>query len=376
MRGMRSAKAITGVALAGIALMIAGVVRTPPVSAAGLWEAQNTGTKASLRGLSVVDNMVVWTSGSSGTYVRTNDGGRSWTAAQVKGAEELDFRGVKAFDANTAVLMSSGPAEQGRARLYRTSDGGAHWSLVYETKAPGAFLDCMAFWDHEHGLAVGDPVGGKFFVLVTDDGGKTWSQVDPGLVHSPKPGERASHPEVPQALKGEGAFAASNSCVAVEGSSKAWFVTGGAGVARVFRTGDRGRTWQVTETPVDAATASSGLFSVAFSDARHGVAVGGDYQKAMESRTTAALTGDGGRTWALAAAPAAGLFLSGVASTGEGTLLAVGPAGWAESRDGGHTWAKGGDTGFNVVAFGGGRVWAAGNEGRVSRFALIPSPQK
>jgi photosystem II stability/assembly factor-like uncharacterized protein len=349
---------------AGIACVV--VLVTCAVAAQAQWEMQNANTRASLRGLSVVSDQVVWASGSGGTYLRTTDGGRTWTAAKVPGAEELDFRGVKAFDADTAVLMSSGPAEQGRARIYRTSDGGKNWALAYEAKTPGVFLDAVAFWDRRHGIVVGDPAGGHFFEIVTEDGGRTWK--DPALSVQKRDGQGRGT-QMPAALPKEGAFAASNSCLAVSGKNNAWFVTGGAGQARVFRSLDRGRSWQVASTPLEA-TAASGLFSVGFRDARHGVAVGGDYRQPTASATTVVVTNDGGRSWHAASAAVAGLFLSGVAYGGAGHLVAVGSAGWAESRDGGQHWKKGGEEGFNVVAVSGKTVWAAGSAGRVARLQI------
>src|SRR5262249_30613636 len=163
--------------------------------------------------------------------------------------------------ANTAVIMSSGNAEDAQARIYRTGDGGESWKLVYEQKTRGVFFDAIAFWDRQHGIVVSDPVDGHFALFTTDDGGASWSDV-------PSAG-------MPPALPKEGAFAASNSCLTVEGESNVWFVTGGASVARVFRSTDRGKTWKVAETAMHPANASTGLFSVAFRDARNGVAVGG-----------------------------------------------------------------------------------------------------
>ncbi len=310
---------------------------------------QNTGTHASLRGLSVVNDKLVWASGTGGTYLRTTDGGRTWAARQVPGAEGLDFRGVKAFDAMTALLMSSGPAEKGQARIYRTTDGGQHWSEVFASRTPGVFLDAIAFWDRNHGIAVGDPVGGHFFLITSDDGGKSWQQV--------------AADRLPAALPNEGAFAASNSCLFMEGSRMVWFGTGGAARARVFRSTDRGRSWAVADTPVQAGTASAGIFSLYFRYAQHGVTVGGDYREPMKSSANVALTADGGRSWKLAASFPAGLFLSSVI---EG--FAVGTSGTAYSRDGEH-WEKLNNTGFNVIATAGGKaVWAAGSEGRIGRL--------
>src|SRR5204863_2956680 len=131
-------------------------------------------------------------------------------------------------------------------RIYRTADGGAHWTLQFETREKGAFLDGMAFADAHHGFALGDPVGGRLFVLATRDGGRHWSRVQ-GL---------------PDPLPGEAAFAASGTAIAVRGTF-AWLVTGGGALARCGRSSDGGATWRFAETPVPGGE-TSGLFSVAF----------------------------------------------------------------------------------------------------------------
>ena len=91
-----------------LALCLAGAAASAGALAQN-WVAQPSGTTASLRGISAVSPEVVWASGAGGTYLRTEDGGASWHAAVVPGAQELDFRGVYAFNSRVAWLMSSGP---------------------------------------------------------------------------------------------------------------------------------------------------------------------------------------------------------------------------------------------------------------------------
>jgi photosystem II stability/assembly factor-like uncharacterized protein len=266
-------------------------------------EGQNipVSSTASFRGLSVVNANVIWASGTEGTVIHTVDAGKSWAVTTVAGAEKLDFRGIKAFDANTAVIISSGPAEKGQAKMFRTTDGGKNWKQVFEEKHSGIFFDAIAFWDQQHGMVLSDPVEGKFALFTSEDGGVNWKQLSPA--------------NLPAALPKEGAFAASNSCLVVQGTSNVWFATGGASVARVFHSGDRGKTWQVAETPMHPANASSGIFSLAFKDEKNGIAVGGDYQKPEGSDLpNVMLTHDGGKTWQLGVATEPkGLYLSGVA---------------------------------------------------------------
>ncbi len=331
------------------------------------WQPISVPTTASLRGLSVVDDNTVWASGTDGTVIRTTDSGKTWSVLAVPQAEKLDFRGIRAFDASTAVIMSSGPAEQGQARVSRTTDAGKHWMLVLEEKATGAFFDAIAFWDAKHGILVGDPVDGHFKLFTTEDGGVTWQRVPPG--------------KLPPALEKEGAFAASNSCLTVQGDNNVWFATGGASVARVFRSTDRGQSWAAVGTPLHPANASTGIFSLAFRDAKHGVAVGGDYAHPTASPAPNILTTeDGGKTWQPAApSEPPGLFFSGVVYTSPAsgtTIWAVGSNGVNFMTPDGK-WHKKSDDNFNAIAFSSSGVgWAVGPKGAVTRWSTDGNQEK
>jgi photosystem II stability/assembly factor-like uncharacterized protein len=109
--------------------------------------------------LSIVNDNVVWVSGTGGTFVRTTDGGETWHAGTVAGAEKFDFRGVYAIDGEAAYLLSIG--KRNESRIYKTTDAGKNWLLEYTEQNPNAALDCMAFWDWTHGIVVGDPLDGK-----------------------------------------------------------------------------------------------------------------------------------------------------------------------------------------------------------------------
>lgn len=246
-------------------------------------------TTESLRGVSAVSRNVAWAGGTHGTYLRTTDGGLTWTPAQVAGAEALDFRAIVAFSADEAFLMSAGPGEQ--SRIYHTSDGGNHWQLQFTNTNPKGFFDSMVFWDAKHGVVLGDPVPDdsgilKFELLLTEDG-QNWRGIPTA--------------KLPAAIEGEGAFAASNTCLAiVPGGLDAnlWFATGGK-MARVFHSGDRGQSWEVVDTPMVHGPDSAGIFSIAFRDAMHGVIAGGDYKHPNDDGPNLAFTDDGGKTWTL-----------------------------------------------------------------------------
>ena len=260
-----------------------------PTTALAQWTYVMSGTTAELRGLSAVNDRVVWASGSRGTVVRSLDGGRTWVADTVPGATTLDLRAVHALNDGAGYVASAGEAEKGLARIFATGDAGRHWHLVYSTETKGVFLDAIAFWDVKNGIALSDPVDGRFFILITNDGGGTWTRIPP---------ER-----LPPVLTGEAAFAASGSSLALQGTANVWIGTGGGGRARVMHSGNRGRTWSITDTPVHAEGAASGIFSLAFFDRTRGVAVGGDYTKPRLVSQSVALTHDGGRTWSAAQVP-------------------------------------------------------------------------
>ncbi|HVF66701.1 MAG TPA: hypothetical protein VM914_03505 [Pyrinomonadaceae bacterium] len=320
------------------------------------WVTQTSGVTVRLRGVSAVDRRVAWASGASGTYARTTDGGRTWRAGVVPGAEGLDFRDVDAFDADTAYLLAIGEGES--SRIYKTRDGGAHWTLQFKNRRPTAFFDCMAFWTRARGLAISDPVEGRFLVITTEDGGRTWKE--------------SGATGMPAALAGEGGFAASGTCVTVGGASEAWLGTGGPAGARVFRSRDAGRSWEVSTTPL-ATGKAAGVFSLSFWDASRGAAVGGDYTLEKESAGNAAVTDDGGKSWRAVGERRPAGYRSCVArvrGTRGPTLIAVGPSGSDYSTDGGRTWTGLGSEGFHAlsVARGGEVAWAVGEQGRVARL--------
>jgi photosystem II stability/assembly factor-like uncharacterized protein len=336
------------------------------------WTAQLVAPELRFRGLCVVDTRVVWASGTGGTVLRTTDGGRRWQVASIPGATDRDLRDIHAVDDRTACALSIGEGE--KSRIDRTTDGGKTWTSAYINRDPKGFLDAIAFWDADRGLSLGDPVDGRFVIVTTDDGGRTWKPI------SPK--------GMPPALSGEGAFAASGTCLVVAGDGRAWFGTGGARASRVFRSDDRGRIWTAHETPIRAGTPSAGIFSLAFHDADHGIAIGGDYREPGQATRIVALTSDGGRTWRRPAGPEPGGYRSAVAivpGTQGRRLIAVGPTGTDASTDGGETWRHLGAAAFHAVGFAVPDAgWAAG-DGLIARFegqfgasrpALADPPQR
>jgi len=168
-----------GVVVVLAAAMLGGGSATAARHHLPSWQVVHAGATGSsdLRALSPVSRRVVWASGSGGTVLRTTNGGRSWRNVGPAGTSALEFRGLKAFDANHAVIMSVGN-HPGDFRTYLTSDGGSHWRITNQNRNPQAFYDCMAFFGRRRGLVLSDPVNGRFRILITADGGRSW-HVDP-----------------------------------------------------------------------------------------------------------------------------------------------------------------------------------------------------
>ena len=349
------------------AFFILFILVTFAVAVSGQWIKQTVDTTASFRGLSVVNEKVIWASGTGGTVIRTLDGGKRWDVIQVPDAAKLDFRDIEAFDANTAYILSIGNGES--SRIYKTSDGGATWNLQFKNTNEKAFFDAISCINKNRCIAMSDPVDGKFFVLNTTNGGSSWSDLNVATDVNLGGGEES----MPPAKSGEAAFAASGTCLLYffqpEDTIRMFLVTGGSD-ARVFRaksTIDSGFPWQASDTPMIRGTPGSGIFSIAMWDVKNGVIVGGNYEKPSEAIKNLAFTTDGGKTWDLGTGLTG--YRSAVAYLDKKTIIAVGTNGADLSRDGGKTWKKVGSEDLNAVAAKGKKaVWAVGPKGRVYKM--------
>jgi len=317
---------------------------------------QRSGVSVRLQAVSAVDENVVWVSGMAGTYARTKDGGKTWSAAVVPGTESLQFRDVDAFDENTAYLLSAGNGD--RSRIYKTTDGGATWALQFTNDEPNGFFDCMAFWDSNTGIAFGDAVDSEFIVIKTSNG-TSWHRVPTD--------------QVPDALPGEGGFAASGTCLITYGDSTAWFGTGGGDTARVLKTTDRGATWSATATPI-MSDSMSGITSIAFLNDIRGLAVGGSVVQRHAQHDNVAQSGDGGTTWTRAGRPThrgAIYGISAVPGSSVPVFVAVGPGGADYTLDMGMTWVPLDTLNYWSVSFASRLAgWAVGPAGRVAKITF------
>ena len=314
------------------------------------WHDTPTGSAARLRGLSAVSATTAWASGSLGTVLRTTNRGATWEEVGPPGTQDLQFRDIEAFDADHAVIMSIG-ANPSDFRIYVTANGGQTWALTFLNSEPTAFYDCMTFFDSRRGLALSDPPDGLHFrVIATNDGGLTW---------------HVTGSQMPEALPGEFAFAASGQCITSDHGHRAWFGTGGGAQARVFRSDDGGASWTVAPTPL-AGGPTAGIFALAFRGQQHGLAVGGDFLAETASPDNFARTRDGGASWSLLpAAPSE--YRSGATWVDGHTAIAVGPSGSDVSTNAGTTWQRFDDGSLDTVDCARPTAcWASGANGRVA----------
>jgi photosystem II stability/assembly factor-like uncharacterized protein len=246
--------------------------------------------------------------------------------------------------------MSSGEGE--KSRIYKTTDGGETWNLQYAGNRKEFFLDALGCHSEKDCAALSDPIDGKFLVLNTKDG-EHWN---------PLPNDN-----MPAALSGEGAFAASGTCLRY-GEQEIAFGTGGARSARFFHSHDNGQTWTIAETPIASGKPSAGIFSLAFGDDHLIMAMGGDYKEPGRPYHVAAYSLDDGKTWQLAAQQPDG-YRSAVAHIDGGRWVAVGPNGQDVSDDFGVRWKHTDSLNLNAMALlDEWTGWAVGPNGTIARF--------
>lgn len=322
------------------------------------WKVQTSGIETNLRAVSAVyaqdqkgrQYPVVWTSGSNGVILKSLDEGKTWQRLRVKDSDSLDFRGMVAFSEKTAYVVSSGDGD--KSGVYKTADGGETWELQYTDNRKEFFLDSLACLSEKECLALGDPINGKFLLLKTSDG-EHWN---------PLPANN-----MPPALPGEGAFAASNSCLVFSSEKEIFFGTGGP-AARVFHSADGGLTWTVARTPLVQGNPWSGIFSLGFDEDSRLIVLGGDYKEPDYAERVAATSLDNGKTWQLAARQPGG-FRSGIAHLDHGRMVAVGPNGEDVTNDSGVHWKHTDSLNLNAVAILDiGTGWAVGPHGTIARF--------
>ncbi len=300
-----------------------------------------------MRGLSVISDQVAWVSGSNGQVGKTLDGGKTWEWTQPKGYEKLDFRDIEAFDAQNAVIVNAGSP----AYILLTADGGKNWKEVYKNTDSLIFLDGMDFWDRQQGLIFGDPIDNKMQLLKTTDGGLTWNNITSNLKK--------------ELTVGEAGFAASGTTIRTQADGKVWIATGGK-VSNIYYSANYGKKWKVFKCPIIQGESSTGPFSIAFYDAKKGIAVGGNYLKDKENDNNILLTSDGGKTWSKPISPVLG-YRSAVTYITAQLCLATGSSGTDVSTDGGKNWTNISTLNFNALqkAKNGELILLTGNKGQI-----------
>ncbi len=298
---------------------------------------------SSFRGLSVVNNNVLWVSGSNGVVGKSIDAGETWKWMIIKGFEKTDFRDIEAFDEKKAVIM--GVDEP--AYILRTTDGGESWKVVYENDTKGMFLDAMEFWNEQSGIVVGDPVNGRFFIIRTFDGGKTWQNI---------PEENK-----PVADSGEACFAASGTNVRKLSKSEAVFVSGGL-TSHIFIKDKK------VLLPILQGKESTGANSIAVKNSKTLIVTGGDFLQKDSTNGNCVLSEDGGNTWLQPKTPPSG-YRSCVEYLSKAKWITCGLNGVDISNDDGMNWQKISNESFNVCrkAKKGSAVYFAGS-GRIGKL--------
>lgn len=306
----------------------------------------SSGTKSNIRGLSVVNDHVLWASGNNGIVGLSLNGGSTWNWSVIKGFEKTDFRDIKAFDAVTAVVMAI--AEP--AYILKTIDGGQSWKVVYENKLKGMFLDAMEFWNDQSGIVIGDPINNKFFILRTFDGGNTWRDL-------PKQ-------NYPIADSGEACFASSGTNIRKVAKDEACFVSGG--LRSRFYVRD-----QKYDLPLIQGKESTGANSLAVKNKRMFIVVGGDFSTPDATIANCATTHDGGKTWELSGLLPHG-YRSCVEYLGKKNWICCGLNGVDYSKDDGKTWTWISKESFNTCrkAKDGKSVFLAGSTGKIAVLVL------
>ena len=301
------------------------------------------GKRTSIRGLSIVDDSVAWISGSHGSIATTINGGKTWTWQQIKGYEKADFRDIEAFSNKKVIIISSGTP----ALILKTIDGGITWQEKYRNLDSACFLDAMDFDNPKHGIVLGDPIKNKFLLLETDDAGESW------------------HPfkNLPDAIVGEAAFAASGTCLRLN-KGKIHIVTGGT-VARHLEFELSSKKWFAYNLPITQGLSSKGAFSIATE--HKWVAVGGNYAKDKIADSVSCVFDNSDQAKYKLAQKGQDGFQSCVEAISDNYYISTGTSGSNFSADGGINWTKIDNVSYNVCrkAKKGNLILLAGDGGKI-----------
>ncbi|WP_440066861.1 oxidoreductase [Tenacibaculum discolor] len=307
----------------------------------------------SIRAILAISNDELIFAGSNGDITTTKDGGRTWQTQTLKYNDTIipHFRSIAKNGKNIFALSVANPA-----LLYKGSEN--KYELVYTEEHEKVFYDCMEFFaDGKHGIAVGDPTEDCPSVILTLNGGNTWTKLPCS--------------QLPTFEEGEAFFAASNTNIAIVNNT-VWIGSGGA-KARILKSTDFGNTWEIFDTPIVQGDGPQGIYSIDFYDENHGIAIGGNYSKPEDNKANKAITTDGGKTWTLVANnmnPNYKSCVQYVPNTNGKEVFAVGKTGISFSNDGGHTWKQISKESYYAIQFiDSNTAWLSGHE-KIGKLVL------
>lgn len=308
----------------------------------------------SIRAIFPISDDSVWFGGSGGQFGYTEDAGKTWYVDSISHPDHanLEFRSISVVNNSVFLLSVASPA-----LLFKSTDKGKNWNIVYRENDSLSFYDAMAFWDEKEGIAMGDPTERCLSIIKTIDGGDSWVKLDCSFL--------------PETIEGEAAFAASNSNISLY-NNHVWIVTGGK-KARVFHSPDRGEKWEVFETPIVQGGQMTGIFSCDFYNENTGIVFGGDWNEKGKNTGNKAITHDGGKTWSLIADGIYPGYQSCVQFINENSpmeVLTVGIPGIAYSSDGGISWIRVSDQSFYTFRKADRIIWLAGKN-KIARWKIV-----
>lgn len=306
----------------------------------------------SIRAIAPIDDDRVWFAANRGS-VGLIDGTIPKLATIRYEDSLLHFRSIATTTDAVFVLSIANPGV-----LYKIGfDGEEATNIeeVYAETGDTVFYDAMAFWNDKEGIAMGDPTEGCLSVIITRDGGNTWNKLSCDIL--------------PDSEAGEAAFAASNTNIAIV-NDHVWIASGGKR-ARVFHSADKGKNWEVFNTPILQGGSMTGIYSIDFYDEQTGIIFGGNWEKKEYNEGNKAITRDGGKTWKLlsnGSGPGYRSCVSFVPGTNGEAIVAVGSPGISFSPDQGENWRELSEEGFYAIEFVNDTIAFASGRNRISKL--------
>lgn len=304
----------------------------------------------SIRAIEILNDKSLAFAANNAAFGLFNSRTKLWQiSVQKQDSLNLYFRAVSHTSSDFFMLNIDNPA-----LLYKTGSDGK-MEIVYKEEGVGVFYDSMDFWNDQEGIAIGDSMDGCLSMIITRDGGETWTKLPCN--------------QLPKAEEGEGAFAASDTNIAIVGD-KTWVATTHG---NIYYSEDKGLAWDVINTPIIQEKPTEGIYSVDFYDELNGFAIGGDYTKPDNNVDNKMKTTDGGKTWQLVATGQTPNFRSCVQyipNRAGKELVAVGFKGIDFSNDSGESWNHLSDEGFYTIRFLNDSIAYVAGQGRISKLTF------